>query len=115
MDKHQIISLIQILRNGPYLIYLRLFQPTGIIFYYLLFIYSLIVLADILYRIFNKQSHAWLYVHLILFVPLFLYIGYLGITKKEIKYYYFGFLLAIGLAAFFYHLLKFFKIREYIK
>ena len=115
MNKNQIISLIHIIFNGPYMIYLGLIQPTNLIFYYILFIYSLIVLVNILFRIYNNQSHAWLYVHLILFVPLFLYIGYLGITKQEIKYYYFGFLLAIGLAAFFYHLLKFFKIKEYIK
>lgn len=104
-----IISLSHVLFNGPYMIYIGFVKPKSIIFYYLLFFIGLIVLLDILYKFYHQQFYAWYYVHLFLFAPLFIYGGYLGITYQKIPYYVYSFLLAIGLAAFFYHLIKLIK------
>jgi len=52
--------------------------------------------------------YAWLYVHLVLFVPLFIYIAYHRIINQKIPNYTYSFLLAIGIAAFGYHLVRLF-------
>ena len=106
MNSHTIISFFHVLFNGPYMIYMGLMKPKSKIFYILLFLIGLILLFDIGYKVIQKEFHAWYFVHLFLFTPLFLYGGYLGIKEKKIPQYVYSFLLAIGLAAFFYHLIK---------
>ena len=106
MNKHQLISLIHILINGPLMIYIGYFKPKNMIFHWILLILGILLVIDIIYRYIQKKIHAWLIVHLILFAPLFIYTGYLGIRKEKIPYYLHSFILAIGIAALGYHLIK---------
>lgn len=108
MDKHKIISLVHVILNGPLMIYIGYFKPKNIIYYWLLLIIGLSLMVDILYRYYKNNIHAWLLVHLILFSPLFIYTGYLGIKKEKIPYYLYSFILAIGIAALGYHIIKLF-------
>ena len=106
MNKHTLISLIHILINGPLMIYIGYFKPRDIIFYWLLLLIGIGLILDILYKYYKNQVHAWLVIHLLLFAPLFIYTGYLGIKRDKIPYYLHSFILAIGIAAFGYHILK---------
>ena len=106
MNKHTLISLIHILINGPLMIYIGYFKPKDIIFYWLLLLIGIGLIFDILYKYYKNQVHAWLVIHLLLFAPLFIYTGYLGIKRDKIPYYLHSFILAIGIAAFGYHILK---------
>ena len=106
MNSHTIISLFHLFVNGPYMIYIGLMKPKSNIFYIILFLVGLLVLIDIIYKLIKRNFSAWYFVHLFLFAPLFLYGGYLGIKEEKIPQYVYSFLLAIGLAAFFYHLIK---------
>ena len=106
MNKHTLISLIHVFINGPLMIYIGYFKPKNIIFYWILFLIGIGLILDILYRYVKNNIHAWLVIHLILFAPLFAYTGYLGINKEKIPYYLHSFILAIGIAALGYHILK---------
>lgn len=109
MDIHKLISTFHVVFNGPYMIYIGYAQPKNIIFYWILFLIGIFLILDIIYKYYKNKMHAWLYVHLILFAPLFIYTGYLGIKKDKIPYYLYSFLLAIGIAAVGYHLIKLLK------
>ena len=89
------------------MIYYGYFKPKNIIFHWILLIIGILLILDILYRYLKNKMHAWLYVHLFLFAPLFIYTGYLGVNKIKIPYYLHSYILAIGLAALGYHVLKF--------
>ena len=106
MNIHKLISIVHILVNGPLMMYIGFFKPKNILFYWLLLIIGIVLILDIIYKYHKKKIHAWLLVHLILFAPLFIYTGYLGIKKEKIPYYCYSFILAIGIAAFGYHLIK---------
>ena len=106
MNKHILISLIHIFINGPLMIYIGYFKPKNIIFYWILLLIGIGLILDILYKYVKNNIHAWLVIHLILFAPLFAYTGYLGINKEKIPYYLHSFILAIGIAALGYHILK---------
>ena len=110
MDKWLLIMIFHILINGPLMIYIGYFKPSNIAIYYLLFILSLFILGYLIYKYFINEMSAWLYIHLLIFVPLFMYTGYLGINNIKIPWYNYEFILAIGIAATFYHLLK---IKDY--
>jgi len=108
MNKHLIIHLFHIIIFGPLLIYIGYSKPSQLYFYYILGILGILLLIDILYRLITKHMYAWLYVHLVLFVPLFIYIAYHRIINQKIPNYTYSFLLAIGIAAFGYHLVRLF-------
>ena len=108
MNKHLLIHLFHIIIFGPLLIYIGYSKPDQLYFYYILGILGILLLIDILYRIITNQMYAWLYVHLFLFVPLFIYIAYHKILNQKIPNYTYSFLLAIGIAAFGYHLVRLF-------
>jgi hypothetical protein len=112
MDYYFIISLIHVFITGPLLIYIGLTKPLNIIYYYALLLLALIIIIAFIYRLFKKQLYAWLYVHLLLFVTLLLSIFYLKITDQKIPYYLYSFLVAIGIAAVGYHLIKIFKVKK---
>ena len=101
-----IISLIHIFFNGPLFIYIGLKKPSYNIFYILLLFIAIIIIISFLYRYIKKQLYAWLYVHLLLFASLLLTICYLKFTKKNIPNYLYSFLVAIGVAAIVYHIIK---------
>ena len=112
INTHSIISLIHIFLSGPLLVYIGLTHSQNILFYLTLFLFVIIIITAFIYKYLNKKLYAWLYVHLILFSSLFIYISYLKFTQKPIPDYLYSFLLAIGIAAIGYHIIKIYK---YIK
>ena len=108
-DNDYIISLIHIFITGPLFIYIGLMKPKHILFPLILFFLGLIILVAFIYRFVKKQLYAWLYVHLLLFATLLFYICYLRFTQQKIPNYLYSFLLAIGIAAIGYHIIKLFK------
>ncbi len=102
-------SLTHVLFNGPIMMYIGYTHPKHIFFYWLLLVLGILVLLLLLYKILTIEARAWLVVHLLLFAPLFIWIGYLGVTRSTIPKYYYSFLTAIGIAAFGYHLVKIVK------
>ena len=103
------ISLIHIFITGPLFIYIGLTKSYNIIFSIILFILAVIIVTAFIYRYFNKQLYAWLYVHLLLFATLLFYISYLRFTQQKIPDYLYSFLIAIGIAAIGYHIIKLIK------
>jgi uncharacterized membrane protein YoaK (UPF0700 family) len=103
------ISLIHIFITGPLFIYIGLTKSYNIIFSIILFILAIIIVSAFIYRYFNKQLYAWLYVHLLLFATLLFYISYLRFTQQKIPDYLYSFLIAIGIAAIGYHIIKLIK------
>lgn len=106
MNKHTLISIIHILINGPLMIYIGYLKPENIIFYWILMLIGIGLIFDVLYRYYKNNLHAWLVVHLLLFAPLFIYTGYLGIKNDKIPYYLHSFILAVGISALGYHIIK---------
>jgi hypothetical protein len=106
MNRWLIIMLFHILVNGPLMIYIGYNKPINIYFYWILLIIGIIILMDVIYKLYKKKMNAWLYVYLILFIPLFIYTGYLGIMKEEIQGYNYDFILTIGIGALGYHLIQ---------
>ena len=104
-----IINLIHIFITGPLFIYIGLTKSYNIIFSIILFILAVIIVSAFIYRYFNKQLYAWLYVHLLLFATLLFYISYLRFTQQKIPDYLYSFLIAIGIAAIGYHIIKLIK------
>jgi hypothetical protein len=104
-----IISLIHIFITGPLFIYIGLVMPKNILFYILLFLLAIIIIISFIYRYINKQLYAWLYIHLFLFATLLFYISYLRFTQQKIPKYLYSFLIAIGIAAIGYHIIKIYR------
>jgi hypothetical protein len=101
-----IISLIHIFVIGPLFIYIGLVIPKNILFYIPLFLLAIIIIISFIYRYINKQLYAWLYIHLLLFATLLFYICYLRFSHQKIPKYLYSFLIAIGIAAVGYHIIK---------
>jgi hypothetical protein len=105
--KYSYINLIHIFFTGPLLIYIGLFKPEFQWIYWLLFLTGLYVM--IRFSIWLAQvkelanHHAWYLMHILLVVPLLLYVGWM---KKETPSTIFSLLLALGIAAFGYHLVR---------
>ena len=118
MEKENLISFIQnknlinyvhVLFTGPFLIYVGLKKPSNNNFYIILFLLALIIIGAFYNRYRNNELRAWFYVHLLLFVPLLLNICYLKFYNKNISYYLYSFLVAVGSGAFGYHFIKLIK------
>ena len=108
-----IISLIHIFITGPLFIYIGLAKSYNIIFSIILFILAIFIVIAFIYRYLSKQLYAWLYVHLLLFATLLFYISYLRFTQQKIPDYLYSFLIAIGIAAIGYHIIKLIKSSYY--
>ena len=106
MDRWLMIMLSHLLINGPLMIYIGYTKASTIYVFYLLFILGIFMLGYLGFKWFKNEMSAWLYVHLLVYIPLFMYTGYLGINNMEIPWYNYEFILAIGVAASGYHLLK---------
>ena len=76
IDYHTIIKIAHIAFNGPLLLYISLAKPNNIYIYYLLLIVGLAVLYTSLNKIMNNRGYKWLYIHLLIFVPVILRVGY---------------------------------------
>ena len=107
IDRWLLIMLFHIFFNGPLLIYIGYVKPTDIYLYLYLLLKASTFLVYLLYKLYTTSNLSpWLYVHLILFMPLFIYVGYLGTYNLTIPNYLYEFLIAIGLGAIAYHLYK---------
>ena len=115
MDIHRINSLSHIMFNGPLMIYIGVTHPKNIIFYWLLLIIGIIIIALFCYKALTNQLYAFLIVHLVLFSALFLSIAYLRFTNQTIPYYLYNFLIAIGIAAIGYHTMKLLNLTNHGK
>ena len=104
-----LINYVHILFTGPFLIYIGLKKHSNKIFYIILLLLALIIIASFYNRYKNNELRAWLYVHLLLFVSLLLSICYLKFYNKKIPYYLYSFLVALGSGAFGYHFIKLIK------
>ena len=110
MDYWFLIILQHLLINGPLMIYIGYIKPKHIFYYYLLFIIGLVFAIHLLFKYLGEQKlSAWLYVHLLIHIPLFMYVGYLGINNMKIAWYYYEFILALGIAAMGYFSVKLYK------
>jgi len=109
VNTHFIISLFHVFVSGPLLIYIGLTKSYNFLFSLLLFLFGITIITAFIYKYLNKQLYAWLYIHLLLFASLFLYISYLRFTQKPIPDYLYSFLVAIGIAAVGYHIIKLYK------
>lgn len=105
--KYSYINLIYIFFTGPLLIFIGLFKPVFQWIYWLLFltaVYVMIRFSIWLSQVKELSSrHAWYLMHILLVVPLLLYVGWM---KKETPSTIFSLLLALGIAAFGYHLVR---------
>ncbi len=112
INTHFIISLVHIFLSGPLLLYIGLTKSYSMLLLSILFLFAIIIMLAFIYKYLNKQLYAWLYVHLLLFASLFFYISYLRFKEEKIPDYLYSFLVAIGIAAIGYHIIKVYK---YIK
>lgn len=110
MDYFEIINFVHLLFTGPFLIYIGLMKPSNKIYYMILLLLSLIYTIIFLYKAITNQLYIWMYVHFFLFVPLLFYIAYTKLRNIKIDHQFFSFLLAIGIAAFGYFIIKIYKI-----
>ena len=109
MEKEKLINYVHILFIGPFLIYIGLKKPSNNNFYMILLLLALIIITSFYDRHKNNRLNAWLYIHLLLFVLLLSSICYLKFYNKDIPYYLYSFLVAVGCGAFGYHLIKLIK------
>jgi len=109
MDSHLFIHLVHILLNGPFLIYLGLSKSDIIYFYYLLLVMGCVLIGLSVYKIINNLAYTWLYIHLIIFAPLFIGVGYMKLSGKIIPDYLYTSLYAIGFASIAHHVLRLLK------
>lgn len=108
MIKYSEVNLIHLFFSGPLLIYIGLAKPQYDWIYWLLFLAGVYVVAHFLIGLVNARKelssrHAWYFVHILVFVPLLLYVGW---KKAETPPTVYSLLLAVGIAAFGYHLLR---------
>lgn len=98
------LYLIHIFLSGPLLIWIGYFKPTSKIPYILLLLAAIILIL----KFGGHSIGAWMLVHLLLFVVLLGYAGYIGTFRgpEKLPGFIYGFLLAVGIAAFGYHLLR---------
>ena len=113
MNYWRMVKLFHVVFNGPYVYYIHTLNNTDNkykkIHYMILGLIGLILILRTIQKHYNKKSYKWLYVHGLIFGPLFIYIYHLSLTKKKIPRFYNQLLKAIGIAAFGYHLTSFLK------
>lgn len=100
------VQMIHILFVGPLLIYVGLQQPKYDAVYILLLLLGIYVLFKFLYTSFSEkvgEQHVWYAVHMVLFAMLLLYVGYYRTKTPRVA---FSLLLAVGIAAFGYHTIR---------
>ena len=109
LNYHLILNISHVLFNGPLLLYISLAKPENVYFYYLLLLVGAAITYNSISKILNNTAYKWIYVHLLLFAPLFLYVGYLGVKEEKIPYYLFSFMQAIGTGAIGHHAISLIK------
>lgn len=100
------VNLIHILLIGPLLIFIGLMKPQNILYYHILLSLGLLVLVKFAYLLATQtisQRSIWYILHIVLFATLSFYVG---IKKDKTPQIAYSLLLATGIAAFGYHLLR---------
>ena len=99
-------NLLHIFFTGPLLIYIGLTKPENPQIYNFIFLLGILLSIYFLYLITSlkySQYHVWLLIHYLIFIPLLIFVG---IKKTETPKIIYSLLLAIGIAAFGYHLIR---------
>ena len=102
MTSWKTINLFHVLVTGPLLIYIGLSKNISPVFYNLLVVASILLALYLLSLLLKNSKRTWLIIHLLVFLPLLLWCG---IAKEKTPYMVKSGLLAIGCAAFGYHLI----------
>jgi len=100
------LNLAHIFFTGPLCMYIGFYMPESPWIYKVLLILGVFLAFYFLFVIITKplsQYHAWLLVHLGLFIPLLIWVG---IKQTKAPRIVFSFLLAIGCAAVLYHIIR---------
>lgn len=104
--KYNSVNLLHIFVTGPLLMYVGLIKPAYDWIYWLLLLVGFYILVSFAWRAFRtpwSDRHVWFAVHGLLFASLLLYVGWKG---QETPNTFFSLLLAVGIAAFGYHLVR---------
>lgn len=100
-------NLIHILFSGPLLMYVGHQKPEQQWIYTLLLVIGIFLVVFFAWHIFEhlpvSQRHIWLILHAVVFSGLLIYVGFKGPKASQVA---FSLLLAIGIAAFGYHLVR---------
>lgn len=98
------VKLLHIFVTGPILVYISMTDRRE--WKYLLLMFLGLMLAGYLgWRLYkNPRWNYWYIVHIALFATLF---TYMGIAKEKAPQTFYSFLLAIGIAAIGYHIVRF--------
>ena len=101
------INLLHVIFIGPFLIYIGLVKPQSSLLYYILFGLGLLVFLKFLYSLLTQeisQRSVWYVLHMLLFAMIAMYVG--GHQNQTLRIGY-SLLLATGISAFGYHLIRF--------
>lgn len=102
------VNLLHVFLIGPLLIYIGLLKPEHELFYSILLGLGIIVLLKFAYSILSQkfsQKSVWYVLHVLLFSMIVIYVGLNGKHTLQIGY---SLLLATGVSAFGYHLIRLF-------
>ena len=107
-------SIFHIFIIAPILIFIGVYQPSNIMFYYLLLFFGLVIIVRFVMNWVNKSLYTLLYLHALLIAPILIYIFYLHYrkyrnskeTSEEIPKIFYYLLINIGISATIYHLHK---------
>jgi hypothetical protein len=103
------VQLIHILFVGPLLIYVGFMEPKYDWIYILLLLLGLFIFGKFLYMLVTNslsQRYVWFLLHMLMFASLLMYVGIWRIMKKDVPHVAYSLLLALGIAAFGYHLIR---------
>lgn len=95
------VNLFHMLITGPFLMFVGLVRPTHKAYYYILLSMALLLLSMFAMEL----PKPWALVHIALLVPL---LAYVGLTRNK-SGEAFSFLVAVGIAAVGYHVIKAYK------
>ncbi|AAC96498.1 hypothetical protein PBCV1_A130R [Paramecium bursaria Chlorella virus 1] len=100
------VSIFHVLFTGPLFVYLGKVKPQIPLVYHIILALGIALGIYFLYKILiEKHKSPWIVLHLLLFVPLLVWIGLMGTAAPP---FLFSILVAIGCAAIGYHGIKLF-------
>lgn len=108
MTNPLLVNLFHIIFTGPFLVYTGLMKPNNKYIYLVLLLMAVILILVFVIQIAQGIIKPWIMLHACLFSILLGYMGYIGFFqgRQNIPEFSFSFLLALGLAATTYHLLR---------
>lgn len=102
------VNLLHVFFIGPLLIYIGLLKPDNDLVYYILLGLGLVVLMKFAYLLVEQkvsQRSVWYVLHVVLFSMIAIYVG---LNKKHTLQIGYSLILATGISAFGYHLIRLF-------